>query len=321
MFIIVTLKDIAQACNVSISTVSRAFDKTSRISQPVRQRILACAADMGYTPNLIARSLKNNHSMTVAIIVPSIENHFYIDVLQYLEIKLHQYGYRLLVTFVQEGITTEWDCLEVAASAQADALIFFPEDCRNLSYIEKSLNQFSIIQLFQSPYMQIDSITIDDAGGTEIGTNYLLDKGHRRILYVGDNQRISGLWKAIDSANVVHDSIRTLTSSVTVNELCDIIQDFHPTAVFSIATASETVWLAIRQLGLSIPDDISIITYDNSKWVSLVGLTAIAHDLEKITSLLVAQLLLRLKGDTSTPPQHIVISPFLIERSSVLKIN
>ena len=94
--------------------------------------------------------------MTVAIIVPSIENHFYIDVLQYLEIKLHQYGYRLLVTFVQEGITTERDCLEVAASAQADALIFFPEDCRNLSYIEKSLNQFSIIQLFQSPYMQID---------------------------------------------------------------------------------------------------------------------------------------------------------------------
>lgn len=319
MLIIVTLKDIANACGVSVSTVSRAFDRTSRISQPVRQRILTCASELGYSPNLIARSLKNNRSMTIALIIPSIENRFYIDVLHHLEIKLHQYGYRLLVTFIHKGIATERDCLELAASAQVDGIIFFPRHRENQQYIESLMNQIKIIQLFTSPYPAIDSVVMNDEGGAEAGTNYLLQHGHQRIVYTGDTSRIAGFWRAIDDAHISHENVLVLPE-ITTDEFCNVIESFRPTAIFSIASTTEIVWSATRELGLSIPDEISIIAYDDSDFVNLVGLTAVAHNLEEIAIVLVEQLLSRLNGDSSTPPRHLTLESFIVERKSVLKV-
>ena len=316
MFIIVTLKDVARECGVSISTASRAFDKSSRISQPVRQKILARATEMGYTPNLIARSLKSNRTNTIALIIPSIENRFYIDVLKHMEITLHRYGYRLLVSFVQHGVTTERECLEMVASAKVDAVIMIPIDKDNLSYIESISDHTKFIQLFSRLFDQIDSIIMDDAGGAELGANYLIRHGHRRILYAGGEDRQTGFWRAIDQAGIPRDQVRILPGHLSTEDVCRAIRDHAPSAIFSVADANEVVWQAVRQMELSIPEDISLIVYDNTKWVSLVGLTAVAHDLEQIAATLVAQLLKRLNDDIS-PAVHLTLDPFIVERKSV----
>lgn len=317
MLIIVTLKDIAKECGVSVSTVSRAFDKTSRISQPVRQKILSCASEMGYTPNLIARSLKSNRTMTIALIIPSIENRFYIDVLKHLEIQLHQYSYRLIVSFIQPGITTERECLEMMAAAQVDGIIMIPEHTTDESFIMSLSEQVKIIQLFSNPYSQIDSVIMDDDGGAEAGTEYLLRHNHRRILFVGGENRRIGFWRAIDSAGIPHDEVFTLHDLASVDEIRDTIRTFCPTAIFSIGASNETVWTALQQLELSIPNDISLIVYDNTKWISLIGLTAVAHNLEEIAAALVAQLLRRLNEDDASPAVHAILNPFIVERKSV----
>lgn len=320
VFHIVTLKDVARKCGVSISTASRAFDKSSRISQPVRQKILSCASEMGYTPNLIARSLKSNRTNTVALIIPSIENRFYIDVLKHLEITLHRYGYRLLVSFVHHGITTERECLEMMASAKVDAVIMIPIDANNLSYIQSISDHTKFIQLFSCLFDQIDSIVMDDIGGAELGANYLIRNGHCRILYAGDPYRQDGFWRAIDQAGIPRDQAMTLPWCATAEDVCRAIRDFSPTAIFSVAQTNEVVWQAIQQMELSIPEDISLIVYDNTKWVSLVGLTAVAHDLEQIAATLVDQLLKRLNGDDSSPAVHITLDPFIVERKSVKRL-
>ena len=317
MFPIVTLKDVARDCGVSVSTVSRAFDKSSRISQPVRQRILTRAAEMGYTPNLIARSLKSNRTNTIALIVPSIENRFYIDVLKHLEITLHGYGYRLLVSFVQPGITTERDCLEMVASAKVDAVILIPIDANNISYINSLSSRTKFIQLFTRLFDQIDSVVMDDIGGAELGTNHLLLRGHERILLVGGEDRCEGFWRAIDAAGIPHDQVMTLPWHASEADICHAIDTFAPTAVFSVANTNDVAWRSIQQMDLSIPKDISLIVYDNTKWVSLVGLTAVAHDLEQIASTLVTQLMKRLNEEDDTSAVHITLDPFIIERKSV----
>lgn len=258
--------------------------------------------------------------MTIALIIPTIENSFYIDVLQHLEIKLHQYGYRLLVTFIHNGIATERDCLELAASAQVDGIIFFPRHCENKQYIESLMKQMRIIQLFTSPYPTIDSVVMNDESGTEAGTNYLIRHGHQRIIYTGDTSRVAGFWRAIDDAHISHENILVLPE-ITTDSFCDVIRSFQPTAVFSIASTTEIVWSAVRELGLTIPDDISIIAYDNSSFVNLVGLTAVAHNLEEIAAVLVDQLISRLNEESSTSPQHLTLESFIIERQSVRMIS
>lgn len=319
MFTIVTLKDIAKQCGVSVSTVSRAFDKSSRISLPVRQRILSCASEMGYAPNLIARSLKSSRTMTVALIIPSIDNRFYIDVLKHLEIQLHRYGYRLLVSFIQPGITTERECLEMMLSAKVDGIIMIPEHTTEESYIMNLRNQVHIIQLFSDPYPQIDSVVMDDNSGANAGTAHLLQHGHRRILFIGGENRRVGFWQAIDGAHLPHDQIATLPDLASVEQITSSIRTFQPTAIFSVGSSNETMWTALKQMHLSIPDDISVIVYDNTQWVSLVGLTAVAHDLQQLASAVVAQLLKRL-GDDSSPAVHITLDPYVVERSSVKDI-
>lgn len=320
MFTIVTLKDVARECGVSISTASRAFDKSSRISQPVRQKVLTRAAEMGYTPNLIARSLKSNRTNTIALIIPSIENRFYIDVLKHLEITLHRYGYRLLVSFVQPGITTERECLEMVASAKVDAVILIPIDADNISYIESLSGHTKFIQLFTRLFDQIDSIVMDDAGGAELGANYLIRNGHRRILYAGGEDRQAGFWRAIDTAGIPRSQVMMLPWHATTEDVCQAIHNFSPTAIFSVANTNEVVWQAVQQMELSIPDDISVIVYDNTKWVSLVGLTAVAHDLEQIAATLVDQLLKRLNDDDGSPAVHITLDPFIVERKSIKRL-
>lgn len=316
VFIIVTLKDIAKTCDVSVSTVSRAFDKTSRISEPVRQRILTCAAEMGYTPNLIARSLKSNRTMTLALIIPSIENRFYIDVLKHLEIQAHQYGYRLLVSFIQPGITTERECLEMMTSAQVDGIIMIPEHTTEESYLTNLRERVGFIQLFSDPYESIDSVVMDDNGGAEAGVSYLIQHNHRRILFVGGENRRIGFWRGIDKAGISRDEIHTLRDLASPEEIIAAIKSFRPTAIFSVGDSNECVWNAIQTLDLSIPGDISVIVYDNTKWVSLVGLTAIGHNLEQIARTVIQQLLKRL-NDGASSPVHIVLDPFIVERKSV----
>lgn len=314
----VTLKDIAKSCGVSVSTASRAFDDSSAISQPVRQRILRCAEELGYTPNLIARSLQSRQTMSIAFVIPSLDNAFYIEVLRYLEVILHRYGYRLIVSFIHDGVSTERDCLELAAAAQVDGIIFIPNDRRNQRYVHTLHRNIPMIQLFHAPYEMLDSVVVDDDQGAHDGASYLLERNHRRLLFLCSDARIKGFLQALAEAHVPEEDHLVLPCQTPTDVLCQTIRSFQPTAIFSVAEGNETAWSAVQKLGLSIPGDISMIAYDNTKWVNLIGLTAVAHDLEHIASTVVTQLLKRLDGDRA-PAQHLVLSPFIVKRNSVLE--
>ncbi len=314
-----TLKDIAKHCQVSYSTVSRAFDPDSRISSTTRKRILDYATEINYKPNLIARSLKKHESKTIGIIIPSIDNIFYIEVLKYIEIALKHCGYRLLVSFVQNDVNTELDCLELMSASQVDGMIIFPEDRANSEYILRLSSKIQISQLFNAPYPEIDSVVMDDVGGTANGTRYLINRGHRRILYLGGPERLSGFTKVLNEYGVPETEVCIMADCQNSRQVVTAIQQFRPTAVFAIACTSEYAWNAIRSLNLSIPQDISLIVYDDTKWVSMLGVTAIAHNLEAIANTLVNQLIFRLRTKDSPPKEimHIVLDPFIRERESV----
>jgi len=164
-----TIKEIANHLGIAHSTVSRAFDPASRIGPVTRKRILDYASEIEYKPNAIAQSLKNKRTKTIGLILSDIENVFFTEMLKYIEISLKSYGYRLLISFVQTDITTERDCLELMESSRVDALIMTPLGRQNEEYVKKLMKQCYVIQLFNSNYDDIDSLTIDDVDGVRQG--------------------------------------------------------------------------------------------------------------------------------------------------------
>lgn len=317
-----SLKEIAKHCGKSYSTVSRSFDPQSRVGAETRKLILEYANEINYRPNLIAQSLKKHKTNIVGIIIPTFENIFYIELLQKVEIALKNCGYRLLVSFVQSGVSSARDCLELMAASQVDVVIIFPQDQANRVYIENLNQKLQVFQLLNAPFSNIDSLVMNDIQGARMGTRYLLNRGHRRILYLGGADRVSGFVDALNEYNVSLNEVQIAADWTSTEKTYNIIRDFRPTAVFAIAYMAESAWNAIRALNLSIPNDISLIAYDNTKWISMLEITAVAHDLENIAALMVDQLMFRLRNPTGSTyePRHIILNPFIKERRSVKNI-
>jgi len=318
-----TLKTIAECLGVSYSTVSRSFDPKSRVGPETRKRVLDYAAEINFQPNLIARSLKKNETKTVGIIIPSLENIFYIDVLQHIEIALKSYGYRLLVSFVQHGFTTELECLELMKASQVDALIFMPTSRDSKDYILRLSKECYVIQLFTLFYDEVDSLIMNDVGGAFLGADFLFKQRHRRVLYIGGPDRVEGFIRAAKKNAIPADEVCIKDDwNITHKETMRTIQDFKPTAIFAIAYMAETAWRAIRSSKMDIPDDISLIVYDDTKWINVLDITAVAHDLKLLSEILVEHIMLKLRSpDNILPqPQKIVLEPFIIKRNSVKKL-
>lgn len=313
------IMDVARTCGVSIATVSRAFNKDSVIKAETRKKILETAEAMGYTPNMVARGLKRSKSQTVGIIIPSIDNYFYIDALKYIEIELQKRGYRLIVSFIFHGVTEERDALEAMSSARLEALIIFPRTRINAEYIKKLSMQSKIIQLFTAPYDEYDSLVIDDVYGIEIATRYLLDRGHRKILYIGGDSRVQGYKNVFAERGLKFDpALISLEWLLDERKITEIIKSTEPTAVIAVARQAEAVWCALNHMKTAIPDDISFIANDDVNWVKMFGITSVSHPLEEIASRLTERLFFIINHESE--PQKITIRPFITERTSVKSI-
>ena len=314
------IKEVAKECGVSVATVSRVFSGSDPVRPETRDRVLAAARRLGYSPNILARGLKKARTQTVGIIVPSIDNSFYLGILKEIESILRKHGYRMLVSFLQHGGTSEREALALMASSRVDALVFTPRDRSNADLIGALRENTGLFQLFTDAYEEIDSVTVDDAGGVYEAVRLLLENGHRRILYVGGDPRVAGYYRAFSEAGLTPDEeLISLDWSVSEEDLRRMITERQPTAVLSIAGLSEKVWSAIRELSVTVPEQLSMIVYDDSVWARMLGITAVAHPLFVIAGKLCEQIFFRLEGGAEPSAENgkITVSPFLICRDSI----
>ena len=315
------IKEVAKECGVSVATVSRVFSGSDPVRPETRESVLAAARRLGYSPNILARGLKKSRTQTVGIIVPSIDNSFYLGILKEIESILRKHGYRMLVSFLQHGGTSEREAIALMASSRVDALVFSPRDRSGADLIGALKETTELFQLFTDTYEEIDSVTVDDAGGVYEAVKLLLENGHRRILYVGGDPRAAGYSRAFSEAGLTADEgLISLDWSVSEEDIRRMLVKRQPTAVLSIAGLSEKVWCAVRSLSLNVPEQLSMIVYDDSVWARLLGITAVAHPLGEIAEKLCERIFYRLE-ETDTPllPENgkVSVSPFLINRGSV----
>jgi transcriptional regulator, lacI family len=318
------IQDVAKAAGVSVSTVSRAFRDDTVVNENTRKLVLAKAREMGYYPNLLARGLKSRKSKMVGFL-GSIETPFYVNIIQAVERELQKNGYQLLVGTSVHDIEKERDYLETLAGSCVSGIIMTPfleERDRGISDLAK--RGIPVIQLFRNPYDDLDSVLMDDEKGAYLATKALLEKGHSRILLFDipvscAPERADGYRRAFrEMGKPVDDNLIVITSN---EDIPAVIERFQPTGIVTgVYEQGKCVFQYAKAKGLHIPDAFSVVMFDDSEWMQIVDIDAIAQPVEYIGSSASRLLLERMNGERKEPVS-LLLQPKYISRGSVKALN
>ena len=206
----VTLKDIAKKLGISVGAVSHALNGKADISEETKNKIFACAREMGYITNGAAVSLRSGKTHTVAVIVPDISNPHIAYQVKLVEDELRQNGYSTIILNTDEDEAAEKNAITLACSRQVDGILLCP--CQRSTASIEYLRQLGIPFVLIGRYFQneaTDYVVSDDVKGGYLAGKYLIQKGCRNPLYVGafryiegSTQRYEGLKRAYEEIGV-----------------------------------------------------------------------------------------------------------------------
>jgi len=298
----ITLKDIAKEFGVSTSTVSKALNDSHEISTETKERIKAYAEFYKYKPNSLALKLRNQKTSVIGVIIPEIVHHFFSSVLRGIEEYANSKGYNVMICLSNNSLEKEELSIETLLEGSVDGILVsvthetqLKESYKHLDSLVKE--KFPIV-LFDNiaEELNCDMVTIDDEGGAFKATEYLIEKGCKRIalLAIPDYVKIGhlrkqGYTKALHKHQIAVDSDLILEFGLDDDIQARLKPLFtegkYPDAI--LATNGEIYATAAMQMakdaGLEIPKDISIITFTDgllSKYSSPPLTALVQHSFE-----------------------------------------
>ncbi len=332
----VRLKDIADRTGFSTNTVSLALRDSSRIPPDTRALIRKAALELNYLPNFIAKSLVSRETRTIGLVLTDITNPTLTHTAQALELALAERGYATLFATSNNNLEEEKKVLELFRSRQVDGMLIYPTSHRQLDHIRMlRAAGHAVVLLVGDPDAGVDAVCVDERRGASKATEHLVATGHRRIALIdsanplGNLEKREGFFNALTAAGLEQDpalAVDPKGHSVAsgywaMDRLMSIQQP--PTAVF---TANDS--LAIGALrwclknGVSVPDDLAIIGFDNIEYAEHAGvpLSSVDYPVELITRMAVERVLdLIQAGDKLPAPEVTQIDPELVIRDSTLR--
>ena len=279
-----TLKDIAKALNVSITTVSRALNDKDDIGQETKNKILEVARMMNYKPNAIAISLrKNTTRKLIGVILPSVEHHFFSTILQGITSSSHQSGYLVMIAESGHDPKKEIEIMDQLAEHYVAGIIYAPSKDASREKNLRHLNGLSI------PYVLIDRtfpnfsgsfVQHDDFRGSYDATSHMIQQGFRKIAYISgaknctvSTERLMGFQHAITKQGlkksdcpVYHTTGATKEDGFQFgNEFFNSKEDL-PQAIITVTDdVAVGLYTSLKKAGITIPDDVAIMGYSNAE--------------------------------------------------------
>lgn len=330
----VTIYDIAKVANCSTATVSLALSGNERIRLETRQRILDIADQLGYTPSYIAQSLSKRNTNTLGLIVPNISNPVFSQMVSGIETYANSKGYNVIFGLSDSIREKELFYLDMLQSKRVDGLIILPTF---MDMLEEKLNaqdsfKSSIVLCGSSGAstgIDISYAKCDNRIGGYLAVKHLIDTGRKRIgciFPISDEQqchsRKAGHMDALKEYNIEYNEslvklCATDDSSIFLATK-QLLEKEHPDAIFCLSDYSTiSVMRAIYSLGLRIPEDISVIGYDNIPVASYLPTTLSTIDTRSMeVGQKAAELLIQKITNPDTPVQQITLKPELIVRES-----
>jgi LacI family transcriptional regulator len=335
----ITLKMIAAELGTTATTVSRVVSgqaRKYRISKETEKKIVAVAKKLGFTPNQIARSLRTRKTYTIGLIVPNIANPFFSTIAQIIESAARLNNYSIILCDSGENTSVEIKSVGILEN-RVDGLIIAPvgkKDSHVKKVFERNLPIVLVDRYF--PDLPISFVASNNYKGAFEAVSYLIECGHSKIACIQgltdsfvSQERLRGYISALQSKKITvqNDLIKGNGFDVENGYLATkslLTQQGIPTALFAqgnlIALGS---LIAIKEEGYKVPDDISIIAFDDQPYLAFLStpLSTIKQDSQKIGQIAVQMLLSQIKNGRPETNEKILLPCSIIHRNSVRKIS
>lgn len=324
-----TIYDVAKRAGVSITTVSRILNTPEKVNTATRERVLKAIDKLSFVPKAEARARALRKSGRIGVITPFFTAPSFVQRLRGIAQTLSNENYGLVVYSVDSAERLNQYLSSLALTGDLDGLIIMsmrvaPADAKRL--VDNGL----AVVFIEYPHPDINSVEIDDFLGGCMAAEYLIQKGHQRIAFFGDTdlpeylmhpvaQRLQGFRHAMQKAGLgLPDESVCLApytqeqTRLAAHQLLTGLQP--PTAIFS-ATDFQAIGVlkAARQLGVSVPEQLAVVGFDDLDLAEYLDLTTIRQHLDE-SGRLAAEILLDQIADPSRQARHMRLPLTIIER-------
>lgn len=328
----ITLRELSSILNLSISTVSKSLSNSPEISDPTKKIVQDAARKYKYRPNPIARSLKNKSTKTIGVIIPNILANFFSKVLFGMEEEAGKNGYNLITCLSNESTAKEKESLKMLSEVGVDAVLI---SAALETQLNKNFRHIKELQYYDVPVIMFDRvnkelatdiIAINDNRGAYDATSFLYRTGCKQIAFINTlketsigQDREKGYVQAIeflgaDKAHIFQIKLDHLALElpkfIRQNQIDGIIAVDELTAIY--------VMNIVRSMGLSIPDDVSIIGFTDGILAQnyFPSLTTVSQKAEILGKEAIKITIDRIKKGIDAPPTVKILDTSLIIRNS-----
>lgn len=326
-----TILDVAERAGVSKSLVSLVMRDSSRVSDEKRGAVLAAADALGYRPNAVARSLVRRRSNVIGVMLSDLRNPFFTELVDGIEDEAVAAGYRALINTGRRDARGEYEAMETLLELRTDGVILAGSVLTTATILEATRSVPVVLLARPSRSREVDSVTNDDHTGGVLAVDHLVSLGHRAIAHIdggggsGAAARRRGYLQGMRTRGLADRAVATRGSFTEDGGAEGVArlyaQGTRPTAIYVANDIAAVGALhALEQLGLRVPEDVSLVGYDNIALAALghIALTTIHQPRHDMGTAAVRLLLERLE-DGRDRARHIVIPPTLVVRSTTAR--
>lgn len=332
----VRLIDVAEKANVSVSTVSRVINNKDRVAEETREKVMNAVKILQFYPNDSARSLRNNSTKTVAVIVPDLSNHFYSSVIKGLEFIVRQKGYSVLICNSNGDVETERSLTQMLLQKRISGLIIATVGGNSAFYQQYLDESIPVVFFDNKPDLDqsYDFVSIDNVIASFNLMEHLIGLGHRDIAVLTGQQsestareRLQGWRRALQKHNLPVNEKYIGIGDFSIQSGIELMQGIlsledKPTAVF--ATNNFLAYGATRvilEAKLRIPEDIAIACFDAFDQSGLLRpqFTTAIQPSEEIGTIAGKLLVKKIESPETNLYENIVLEPQFLIRESTYK--
>ncbi|MEX2638372.1 LacI family DNA-binding transcriptional regulator [Alteromonas macleodii] len=328
-----TIYQVAERAGVSLSTVSRVLNGKASVNKVLKERVEKAVKELNYRPNSVARSLANNRTDSVGVLVPELNAPFFGDLMQAVESTLRAADKHVIISVGRNCLETEKDAVEFLISRNCDALIMHAEALSDEYLLELNQSKLPVALVNRQVGGLPEACTsLDNEKGGYLATRHLLELGHKDIAYISGptdkcdaSLRLEGHKRALSEAGLPINPQLIFNGDYSEEDGKIGLLELMARDVPFTALVCANDWMAsgaiscARDLGMSLPHDLSVVGFDDVVFAHHVfpRLTTVSNPIAEMAEMSAKYILNKVYGQANNV--QLYFEPSLVVRESTVK--